>query len=400
MVQLEEARDILRKQVMPITETEEVELMNAVGRILAEDAKAVADQPPFSRSPLDGYAVRGQDTKGISQENPKCFSVIGKVYAGGTFMGTVRENEAVRIMTGAPVPKGADTVIRQEQSDYGEEKVWIYAGSMPYENYCPQGEDYKKGEVLLEKGTVLDGISIALLASLGIGRVKVYIKPRIGVISTGDEVIQPGEPLSPGKIYDSNLHFICGRLTELGMPPVCALHCMDDAEKMADGIRRMAALTDVIITTGGVSVGQHDIMHDVIKKLGARKLFWRVDIKPGAPTLAAVYEDTLLICLSGNPFGAAANFELLVRPVIGKLTGDHRWELKRKRAVLQNDFQKRGGVRRFVRAYESEGKVWIQRGNHASGALSSMLGCNCLIEILPEQDGARKGEKVWLLSMQ
>lgn len=396
MVQLEEAIEILRQQVTQIGETEEILLPDAVGRRLAEEGKAMTDQPPFPRSPLDGYAVRGTDTEGASAETPKCLQVIGKVYAGGTFPGVVRENQAVRIMTGAPIPAGADTVIRQEHSDYGEEQVRIYKSSAPYENYCPQGEDYKEGTVLLEKGTVLDGTSVALLASLGMSRVKVYRRARVGVISTGDEVIQPGEALRPGKIYDSNLHFICGRLTELGTPPVYFRHCGDDAEKMAEMIRKMARQTDLIVTTGGVSVGQHDIMHEVVERLDAKKLFWRVALKPGAPTIAAVYEDTLLICLSGNPFGAAANFELLVRPVVGKMTGDARWSLKTRRAVMQNDFLKSGGVRRFVRGYAEDGKAWIQGGNHASGALSSMLGCNCLLEITPEQNGVRKGEEVWI----
>ena len=183
--------------------------MDAVGRILAEDAVAIQDQPPFSRSPLDGYAVRGKDTKGASLNQPKRLTVIGNVYAGQVFGGTVRENEAVRIMTGAPIPDGADTVIRQEDSDYGMKQVKIYRESKPYENYCPQGEDYKKGMVLLKKGCVLDGVSVAVLASLGNDLVSVYRTPKIAVISPGDEVMQTENWLKPGKIYDTTLHFIC-----------------------------------------------------------------------------------------------------------------------------------------------------------------------------------------------
>lgn len=394
MVQLEEARNQLREQVTLIKETERIPLMDAVGRILAEDGVAVQDQPPFSRSPLDGYAVRGKDTKGASLNQPKRLTVIGNVYAGQVFGGTVRENEAVRIMTGAPIPDGADTVIRQEDSDYGMKQVKIYRESKPYENYCPQGEDYKKGTVLLKKGCVLDGVSIAVLASLGNDLVSVYRKPKIAVISTGDEVMQPGNSLKPGKIYDSNLHFICGRLKELGVTPIAYGHCEDEVEKMTAQVELFAAQADLILTTGGVSVGQKDIMHEVVERLHAKQLFWKVALKPGAPTLAAVYKGIPMICLSGNPFGAAANFELLVRPTIAALTGNNRWELKTQKAFLQNDYKKHGKYRRFLRGYTENGKVWIPSGNHASGVLASMIGCNCLIEL--SQDGARKGEEVWI----
>ena len=394
MVQLENAQQILRSCTVFIHETEMVSLQKAIGRVLAEDVKAAADQPPFPRSPLDGYAVRGSDTKGLTKEQTRSFRVIGKIYAGEVFDGTVHGGEAVRIMTGAPIPEGADTVIRQEWTDYGEEEVLIFGESKPYQDYCFQGEDYKKGEILLKKGNVLDGISIALLASLGMAQVEVYRLPRIAVISTGDEVIQPGEPLRPGKIYDSNLHFICARLREIGIEPFYADHNADSAVCMAQKLYSIAKDVDLIITTGGVSVGEKDIMHEVVNLIEAKELFWRVDLKPGAPTLAMEFQGKPVICLSGNPFGAAVNFELLVRSVIEKMTENPKWELKKSNAVLQSDFVKKSGVRRFLRAYAENGNVWLPDGNHASGVLSSMLGCNCLVEIPEKKHGAKKGEVV------
>lgn len=396
MLQMEEAIRILQENVAGIVDTEEVSILDIAGRVLAEEVKAKADQPPFPRSPLDGYAVRGIDSQGASRENPGKFQVIGKVYAGDKFRGKVKAGEAVRIMTGAPVPEGADTVIRQEDTDYGEEQVLIYRESAPYSNYCFQGEDYKKDAILLKKGTVLDGISMAILASLGLDMVRVYRKAKVAVISTGDELVQPGTDLGPGKIYDSNRYFVSGRLSEMGIPPAVSCHCGDDSGKMAEKIRNIASGCDMIITTGGVSVGQKDIMHSVIEQLGARKLFWRVDVKPGAPMLAAVYRDKLIICLSGNPFGAAAAFELLVRPVLAKLTGNCKWNIKKQRAVLQNTFPKKGGVRRFVRGYADDGKAWIADGNHASGTMSAMIGCNCFVEIPPQQEGVEKGDTLWV----
>lgn len=394
MVSLEQAVACLTAQVNPIQNTQQLPLAELPGRILAEDYTAPFDQPPFPRSPLDGYAVRGADTSGASHDAPVSLRVIGKVYAGQVFQGTLNAGEAVRIMTGAPIPNGADAVIRQEDTDYGMETVSLYATVKSYQNYCYAGEDFKRGEILLRKGTVLSAYDIAVLASLGYDSACVFCRPAVGVISTGDELIQPGEPLSAGKIYDSNRILVTSRLHTLGMPPVCSLHCGDTAEAVAELIRSCAPQCDLIVTTGGVSVGEKDIMHGVLKCLGVEPLFWRVALKPGTPTLAAVYQDTLLICLSGNPYGAAANFELLVRPVLAVLAGNPNLRMRIETATLTNTFPKQGKVRRFLRGFYQHGTVQVVAGNHSSGALSALRQCNCLIEIPPEQCGAEKGAQV------
>ncbi|MDO4267510.1 MAG: molybdopterin molybdotransferase MoeA [Eubacteriales bacterium] len=398
MYQLEEAIEVLTGHAAPVLETETVSLMEAVGRVLAEDRQAKADQPPFSRSPLDGYAVRGADTAGASGENPRCLRVIGAVFAGGVFEGAVGPGEAVRITTGAPIPAGADAVVRQEDSDCGSDRglelTKIYKETRAYENYCFQGEDYRAGDVLLKKGTLLTGSCIALLASLGESCAPVYRRPRIAVLTSGDEVLQPGESMQPGKIYDSNLYFLCGRLKELGLKPASAGHVGDDAAAMAEQIRRTIPGADLVITAGGVSVGAKDIMHETMRLLGAQVLFWRVQVRPGTPTLAALFQGKLIICLSGNPFAAATNFELLVRPVLAVLTGNARMAMAVQTARLQNEYRKKAGVRRFLRGHAEGDRVWVAEGNHSSGALSSLPGCNCLIEILPEAAGAGLGAEV------
>ncbi len=400
MLEIEEARERLIQEIRPVIETETVPLFDAVGRILAEDIRAEADQPPFPRSPLDGYAVRGVDTAEASEKAPVRLRVIGKVYAGSTCSGTVGAGEAVRIMTGAPIPDGADAVIRQEDTDYGEEWVTVRAEVKPWQNYCYRGEDYKKGDVLLEQGTRIGGAALSVLAGTGYGQVPVRRRARIAVISSGDELVLPGtqagRTLPEGKIYNTNLPLIAGRMMEFGTAPAVMESCPDDPAQMAGRIKELAGKVDLIITTGGVSVGQKDIMHEVIRLLDARRLFWKVRIKPGTPTLAAVYDETLVICLSGNPYAAAANFELLVRPVIGALTGEAHWNPERVRAVLQNDSEKRGGMRRFVRGRLEGDKVWTTSGNHSSGALSSLVHSNCLIEILPGEHSGEKGSTVWV----
>lgn len=393
MIEVEEAQRLLQNEIKAPNRVCKVSLKEALGYVLAEDVTAGFPQPPYPRSPLDGYAVRAEDTKNADREHPVSLKVIGKIYAGEVFEGTVEKGEALRLMTGAPIPTGADTVVRQENTDYGQEVVAVYESLSPYDNYCPVGEDFKKGDVLLTRGTVLKAPQIAILASAGIGQISVYDKPAVAVISTGSEVLEPGRVPEPGKIYDSNRFYLRARLLEKGVDPVLCVQCSDCVDKMIRIIKETAPDVDLILTTGGVSVGEKDIMHEVIEKLGARRLFWRVRIKPGSPTLAAVYEDTLLVCLTGNPYGNIVNFELLVRPVMAILSGNPEWSLRKEKAILQGEYRKTGKMNRFIRGNVQGDKVWICEGNHNSGALLSMRECNCFIEIRPGQT-VEYGEEV------
>lgn len=396
---VEEAAELLKQYAVPVSATEEIPLTGALGRVLAEDAEADRDQPPFPRSPLDGYALRAADTENAGPVSPVCLKVVGEICAGQVYSGRIERGQALRIMTGAPIPCGADTVVKQEHTDYGEKQVKIYESLKPFSNYCPAGEDYRAGDILLKKGTRLDGISIGILAGMGAEKVRVRVLPAVGVISTGDELCRPGRPLPPGKIYDSNRYLIQARMCELGLPPAFSMNGPDDAKILAEVIREKARAAQLIITTGGVSVGKKDIMHEVIRELGAERLFWKVALKPGSPVLAALYGKTLLICLSGNPFGAAANFELLVRPVIAELTGDPSWEMRRRSACFHGTFAKKSARRRFLRAYYEEGQVQIPEQKEASGILSTFAGCNCLIDIEAGNQGLKEGDRVWVYLM-
>lgn len=396
MQELEQAVELLLNSVSPVTETELVPLNAALGRVLGEDCFAGQNYPPFPRSPLDGYAVHGADTVGASAERPVQLRVIGKIFAGEVFSGTVEPGEAVRIMTGAPIPDGADTVIRQEDTDYGSEVVFLYSGVSPYQNFCPAGEYYKTGDLLLKKACYLNAVAMCSLAEAGLHQIRVYRQPQIAVISTGDEVIEPGVPLKPGKIYNSNRCFLTSRLMELGCPPVVSLHCGDDAELLAREIRRLSERCQLILTTGGVSVGEKDILHRTVELLGAHKLFWRVAVKPGSPTLAAKYRNTLLLCLSGNPNGAAVHFELLARPVLGKLTGSPRWKTVRSRAVLGESYPKGAKMRRVLRGTVRGHQVVLTHRNPDAGLLSDVAESNCLVELSPRTTGFEAGEEVWV----
>ena len=394
---LEQAQGLLLERIKEIKETERIPLWDAIGRVPAEDIFAKHDQPPFPRSPLDGYAVRSGDIKGASKGSPARLTVIDEADAGHVSKTKVVAGTAVRIMTGAPIPEGADCIVGQEDTDYGEDTVEVYEKISAYENYCFAGEDYKAGTKIIDKGMKLGAVEIGILASLGLREAYVLRKPRAAVLTTGDELVLPGEELKPGKIYDSNLYTVVTRLTALGAEVVRKGRTGDSKEEAAAWIRDAGKEADIIITTGGVSVGKKDIMHDVLKLLNCERIFWKIAVKPGMPTLCAQYEGKLLICLSGNPFGAAVNLELLVRPILSKLMGRKDLELKRIRAVTQSAFPKRSGVTRYVRAFYEDGSVRIPKGSNASGILSSMCGCNCLIEIPAGTPELKKGEEVWII---
>lgn len=394
---LKQAQELLLAKTETVRDMEEIPLWEGGGRTLAEDIFAGQDQPPFARSPLDGYAVRSGDIAGASKERPARLSVIDEVDAGQVSGMRVEKGTAIRIMTGAPVPEGADCIVRQEDTDYGEEKVEVYREVGAYENYCFAGEDYRAGTQVLEKGTKLGAIELGTLASLGREKVRVFRRVRAAVLTTGDELVLPGEERKPGKIYDANLYTMATRLTALGAEVIRKGRTGDKPEEAAAWIREAGEKADIIVTTGGVSVGKKDIMHEVLKLLDCERIFWKIAIKPGMPTLCAQYGGKLLICLSGNPFGAAVNLELLVRPVLAKMAGRKAPELLRLSAVSESEFPKRSGVTRYVRAFYEEGKVRIPEGSNASGILSSMCGCNCLIEIPAGTAALKKGDRVWIV---
>lgn len=393
----EQARRCLLERAAVIDDCEEVPLELAAGRVLAEDVYAEFDQPPFARSPLDGYAVRSRNLSEASMEMPVTLTVIGEVDAGHTFPGEVEEKEAVRIMTGAPIPRGADCVVAQEHTDYGEKTVRIFCKVGRFQNYCFQGEDYQKGSKLLGRETRLGAVEIGVLAGLGKKKVSVLRRVRAAVLTTGDEIVLPGEPRGRGEIYDSNLYMITAMLREWGACVTAAERVGDDVREAAERIRRIAETADVIITTGGVSVGKKDIMHEVLQRLACEQIFWKIAMKPGMPTLCGMYQEKLLICLSGNPFAAAAGAELLVRPVLAKMALQEELKIRKERAVMENEFLKASRVRRYVRARISGGKVTIPKGSNDSGVLSNLCGCNCLIEIPAGTNEVRRGEKVWVI---
>lgn len=372
-----------------IQEKERLPVAEISGRVLAEEAKTRFDNPPFSRSPIDGYACRAADLEEACRERPVCLKVLREIDAGDYSEEEVQPGQAVRIMTGAAIPPGCDCCVRQEDTDYGEETVQIYKAERPWGNYCFRGEDFKAGQVLLKAGRELGFVEAGVLAGMGIPKVAVYRRPRIAVLTTGNEVVQPGEPLAPGKIYDINQKLLAARLMELGVELLEARSVPDEPEQMAEALKKAAKEADLIVTTGAVSVGKKDIMHESLARIGAERVFWGVQVKPGMATLFSDYQGIPIMSLSGNPFSALVITELLLRPMLAKMMRKPSLDLVRVQGTLADAFGKPSPGRRFVRAYWEKGTFHLPEGLNSNGVLASMVGCNCLLDV-PGGSGALK----------
>ena len=394
-ISLEQALNILMDHVTH-GKTERKTLEDCLGLVLSEDVYALLDMPPFSRSAQDGYALCSKDSIGATGENPVKLRVTGKIYAGDHLDVQVRPGEAVRIMTGAMVPAGADCVLRQEDTDEGEDVVQIYKEVEPGCSICFKGEEYKKGHTLLHAGTKIDAAALAVASGNGIMELPVYRRVKAAVVSSGSEVVEPGTPLTPGKIYNTNTVYMKARLHQLGAQVMMSRTVGDELEIMEEALKEAANQAELVITTGGVSVGQKDLTEEALLSIGAEILFHGIAIKPGMPTLAAEKDGVLFIGLSGNPFSAAIPFEMFVREILSLKMGDPDLKLRRETLTAVTGFSKNSRRRRFLRG-KAEGKeVWLP-DHQANGQMRSMVGCNCLIEIPAGSGPVKAGDKVEVL---
>jgi molybdopterin molybdotransferase len=400
-VTLEEAQELLKSQILPV-DSEKLPLLLAHQRVLARDIYAPMDQPPFDRSPLDGYAVRSRDTAGAGEAHPVLLEVIEEVCAGNSPQREVTAGTACRIMTGAPIPMGADCIIRQEETKEIGNQVEIYRQMSAMENYCFKGEDIKKESLILSEGSFLNYVAIGILASMGIDEVSVYRLPKIAVLSTGDELMNIGGELLPGKIYNSNLYTIGFRLKEFGMDPIFLDNAADELDSLCTAIRSGLERCDMLITLGGVSVGKKDLLKDAMRTLGADILFWKMNMKPGTPALCSVLDDKPVISLSGNPAAAAITFELLVRPALSLLARRKDLDLKKADAVMEIDYEKESSKRRLLRGklVAKTTQELVEPGSkHSPGVLSSFSDCNCLIDIPAGTPSLKKGQQVTIFKL-
>ena len=378
-------------------DVEEVTLTDAIGRVSAEDVVSKVNVPSFPKSAMDGYAVCSEDIAGANEQNPIELKVISKLFAGETSDVRFEHFSAVRVMTGSIVPDGYDAVVMQEDTDYGEQNVLIKKEVKPYTNYCKVGEDIKEGVAVINKGTVINRTNIGTLASLGISKVKVYSNPKVGIISTGTELALLNSELEDGQIYSSISYMLRSQLKSLGIDAeICV--CSDNQDEIKSKLLEYLDRYDCVITTGGVSVGEKDLMPDVLNEIDADTVFSRVNIKPGTPTMASVKDGKLILSLSGNPFAALANFDYYFWDALAKVTGNKNYKSKIIKATLANNYEKLEKTKRLLRAKLDNGKAYLEKVN-SSSVISNMSECNCYV-LVDENKTYNAGDEVEVLMMK
>ncbi|HEY3425637.1 MAG TPA: gephyrin-like molybdotransferase Glp [Negativicutes bacterium] len=382
-ISLEEAQTLLLERVYPAKECY-VSLFAAAGRILSQDIRANENLPPFDKSPLDGYALQAKDTEKAKLMIPAILTVIEEVRAGYMPKKEITSGTTIKVMTGAPIPKGADVVIKYEDVEREGNTLTLFYPLIAGSNIILAGEDLAKGEVVGSRGDLLTPPLVGLVAAVGLAQVPTFNKIRIAILSTGDELLEPSEKLQPGKIYNSNLHTLSALCLKLGAEPIALGIVPDEKEAAAERISQALKEADIVITTGGVSVGDYDVVLDAIKQMGANIIFWKVDMKPGSPIVAAEKDNKLIIGLSGNPAAAFITFDLIVVPLIRKMMGLVRQMPFKISATLADDFNKPSPQRRFLRAQvqRHNEKNYIKlTGKQSNGVLKSMIHCNALIDV-------------------
>ena len=388
-------------------EPEEADIIGSLDRVLADDIYSDMNIPPFANSAMDGYAVRSQDLRGASRDHPIELQVIGNLAAGYASELVVEQGTALRIMTGAPLPKGSDAVVRFEDTSEGlssekwderqkTDKIRVFVEPLPGENVRPLGEDVRAGELVLRKGTVIRPAEIGVIASLGLPTVCVVRRPRVAVLATGDELVAIDQPLQPGKIRNSNEYSISALVLKYGGIPVRLGIARDSVAHLTSKIREgIANGIDLFLTSAGVSVGDYDVVKDVLNREGEMH-FWQVRMKPGKPLAFGVINEVPLMGLPGNPVSSMVSFEQFARPAILKMQGITKLIKPTVEAILEEDVRNSGrrGYVRVVLSRCDDGWSVRTTGGQGSGVLTSMVRANGLAIIPEDVTLVRAGERV------
>lgn len=388
-VSLEVAQSLLLDRAVSPGE-EWVSLPEANGRILSQDIKAPINIPGFNKSAMDGYALLAADTITAEPSRPVLLQVIEETRAGFPAQEKVTPGTVVKLMTGAPIPEGADAVIKYEDISREGDVISVFKPLKSHDNVIAMGEDIKQGEWAGTKGMRVNPGLVALLAGLGMDHVPVYRQLRIAIMSTGDELMRPGEPLQAGKIYNSSLFGLMARCTEMGAKSLELGIFPDELKTISASINRGLEEADIVISTGGVSVGDYDLVQEAMVDAGAEIIFWKVAMKPGSPMVAAARGNQFVIGLSGNPAAAMVTFDLVIVPLIKKMMGmDHPLPVKIQ-GIFADQFTKSSPQRRLLRARleRRDGIDYFHlTGEQSNGAMVSMVKCNVMLDV-PAGSGA------------
>jgi molybdopterin molybdotransferase len=379
--------------VTPVKSTHKRPLLDSLGQVLAEDLTSPLSVPPFDNSAMDGYAIRRQDLQ-LTDTLP----MIGKSFAGQPFQGEWPSGSCIRIMTGAKIPPGCDAVIMQEQTSVNCDQITFLNTDIPSMlNIRPTGDDLHQGDIVFSKGRKITPRDLPLIASLGISHLTLYRKPRVAFFSTGDELVTLGTPLEEGQIYDSNRYGIQALLEKFGCDVVDLGIIADDPDQLKATFVQAQALADVVITSGGVSVGEADFTKDILASLGEIN-FWKIAIKPGKPFAFGKLKNALFCGLPGNPVSAAMTLYVLVQPLIAKLAGHSEWQApQRLPAITRNRFKKSPGRTDYQRGIYSveNGQLFVESaGNQSSGAFRSMSFANSFVVLEQDRGTVEVGETV------
>ncbi len=395
-ITLEEAQNLIFEAGAAV-EAEWCPAAECVGRTLAKDLISGMMQPPFARSAMDGYALRVSDIKEADPLHPVVLRVVSKAFAGDPPKRAIRAGECVRIMTGAMIPEGADCVVRQEDTDYGEDLVQIYTSAQLRQNCCQAGEDFSKGAVLAKAGDQVDAYTAA--AAVAAGHTGLFVRRALkaALITTGEEIRDVGSCLQPGQIYNSNQAYLEFRLREVGCRIVSRQRTGDDPRDIARAVSETAAEADFVITTGGVSVGQKDQLPYVMEQLfQSRILFQGIALKPGMPTMCAMLGRVPVLSLSGNPYAAFSVFELLLRPLMAGFYGAKGYHYACIQTIAASGFSKPSKGRRLLRGYYDGERVHFS-GKQQNGQLTGGIGTNCLADIPAGTDAVYPGMPVRII---
>jgi len=389
-----EARDRMVAEVVPISGREFLPVRSALGRILAADIVAPHDVPAHDNSAMDGYAVRFDS---LATAGETKLTVVGTAFAGGAFSGLVGKGQAVRIMTGAVLPAGADTVVVQEVTRVEADAVFVPAGQRQGQNTRRAGEDLAHGAVALPAGKRIGPAELGLIASLGVAEVEVKRRLRVAFFSTGDELASIGKPLAPGEVYDSNRYTLHGLLTKLGADIIDMGVVPDQPEVLEATLAEAAQVADAIITTGGVSVGEADFVREILEKLGEVR-FWKLNIKPGRPMAFGKVGNAWLFGLPGNPVAVMVSYTQFALDALLRLSGLDPLPVRPLLTVIaENAIRKQPGRREYLRGQivAVDGQWQVKTiGNQGSGVLRSMSEANCFVVLAEDCAGVQAGESV------
>lgn len=370
-----------------------VRLEETAACVLAEAVRANVGLPLFSSSARDGFALRSEDVRAV----PVSLKLKGTIQAGQAAQERVSKGEAVKIMTGAPLPQGADAVVMVEDSEERDGSILVRKRVEKGENVRLLGEEIKRGQVALPKGAVLNPPSIGFLAALECRRVRVYRRPRVSLLVTGNELIPAGKSLKPGEIWESNSLLLKLALAEIHLQPVCLGIARDDRNEFHERIERGLRASDVLLISGGISVREYDLVQDVLREEKVRKIFWRVAVKPGKPMFFGMNSKRSVFGLPGNPVSSLLSYLEFVRPALLKMMGRSDVFLPEKEAVLEEKIVKRPGRLHFVRGIyeEKQGSIRVKSsGLQDSHVLESFSRANCLILLDRDRTEFAKGSSV------